>query len=730
CRPGSPRCATPSTRSARSRHARGTSRRLGVVRRTRRAGGDLDPSAPHTRWAHRRGRLRSRPCHRRTRRRGTRPRRRGDRPGATAAACPRHRAVRRDGAALRRTRQRRHHDDVQYRRGAGVSRRRSPGTAARTVGGPARAGAGPARPVRQLVAARRSRHRARQRPLAVGDGYRTRAHPPGFRRPRPGRDVGAPGPRYAADGAAQTRRSVGRARQADLRRLDRPPRGGTWMAPAHGRRPRLPPHHPVHPGAAERSPRGAVPRRPAAAAAGRPRGRARGTAAPPGHNGPGAGPVRVRRRPMGHRGAARARRPRPRAGRGPRRRARLHRAGRARARAARRRRDHHRRPRPSRPAATAAPAARRQPGPEAIGTGIAIGTGFGIGFGIGIAAHQEEDAMSTETSPQTPARTPSATANGNVAPEDIRVRAAAALERARTRTAALTDIDDDELTRQHSRLMSPLVWDLAHVGSQEEIWLVRDVGGREPLRPDIDELYDAFRHARADRPALPLLGPAEARAYVDQVRRKALDTLESAPMEGRRLTESAFAFGMIAQHEQQHDETMLATHQLRRGEPLLHAPAPPVRRAGPAPEEVVVPAGRFVMGTSAEPWALDNERPAHEVFVDGFAIDTFPVTCDRYAAFVDAGGYRDPRWWSTEGWDYITAHGITAPRFWRFDGGRWWRRRFGVYEPVPDDEPVLHVSFHEAEAYAAWAGRRLPTEAEWEKAARHDPATGRSRRYP
>ncbi|KMS86783.1 ergothioneine biosynthesis protein EgtB [Prauserella rugosa] len=338
--------------------------------------------------------------------------------------------------------------------------------------------------------------------------------------------------------------------------------------------------------------------------------------------------------------------------------------------------------------------------------------------------------MSTETSPQTPARTPSATANGNVAPEDIRVRAAAALERARTRTAALTDIDDDELTRQHSRLMSPLVWDLAHVGSQEEIWLVRDVGGREPLRPDIDELYDAFRHARADRPALPLLGPAEARAYVDQVRRKALDTLESAPMEGRRLTESAFAFGMIAQHEQQHDETMLATHQLRRGEPLLHAPAPPVRRAGPAPEEVVVPAGRFVMGTSAEPWALDNERPAHEVFVDGFAIDTFPVTCDRYAAFVDAGGYRDPRWWSTEGWDYITAHGITAPRFWRFDGGRWWRRRFGVYEPVPDDEPVLHVSFHEAEAYAAWAGRRLPTEAEWEKAARHDPATGRSRRYP
>ncbi|MFD2416982.1 ergothioneine biosynthesis protein EgtB [Amycolatopsis pigmentata] len=315
--------------------------------------------------------------------------------------------------------------------------------------------------------------------------------------------------------------------------------------------------------------------------------------------------------------------------------------------------------------------------------------------------------------------------------ERLREHAARALTRARSRSTVLTEaVDDAELVRQHSKLMSPLVWDLAHIGSQEELWLVRDVGGLDPLRPDIDDLYDAFQHKRADRPSLPLLGPAEARAYVGQVRAKAFDVLEKVPMEGRRLTEAGFAFGMITQHEQQHDETMLATHQLREGEPALHAPPAPGSRTGPLPEEVLVPAGRFTMGTSVEPWALDNERPAHEVDVDAFLIDTTPVTNGAYVDFLESGGYTERRWWSEEGWRYRTENDITAPRFWWRETDGWWRRRFGVAEPVPPGQFVVHVSFYEAEAYAAWAGKRLPTEREWEKAARFDPATGQSRRYP
>src|SRR5690349_22193022 len=120
--------------------------------------------------------------------------------------------------------------------------------------------------------------------------------------------------------------------------------------------------------------------------------------------------------------------------------------------------------------------------------------------------------------------------------QDLRLAVAAELERTRRRSAVLTDaVDDADLVRQHSPLMSPLVWDLAHVGNQEELWLVRDVGGREPVREDIDHLYDAFKQPRRDRPRLPLLAPAEARTYLHTVRDKVFDLLDRVPLEGRPL---------------------------------------------------------------------------------------------------------------------------------------------------------------------------------------------------
>jgi iron(II)-dependent oxidoreductase len=314
-----------------------------------------------------------------------------------------------------------------------------------------------------------------------------------------------------------------------------------------------------------------------------------------------------------------------------------------------------------------------------------------------------------------------------------RERIFAALDAARRRSIGLTEcVDEPDLTAQHSPLMSPLVWDLAHIGNQEELWLLRAVGGGDPIHPEIDDLYDAFQHPRADRPRLPLLGPQEARQYVAMVRERAVDLIERAPLTGSQLTEGGFVFGMVAQHEQQHDETMLATHQLRSGPPVLSAPAPPPAPADAAalPREVLVPAGAFTMGTSTEPWALDNERPAHQVEVGAFWIDTVPVSNARYQEFIADGGYDCPEFWTPTGWAYRQKAGLAAPLFWSRDGGSWLRRRFGRVEEAPPSEPVQHVCWYEAAAYAKWAGRRLPTEAEWEKAARHDPASGRSRRYP
>lgn len=322
------------------------------------------------------------------------------------------------------------------------------------------------------------------------------------------------------------------------------------------------------------------------------------------------------------------------------------------------------------------------------------------------------------------------------APGGVRERIAAELGQVRERSLGLTveSLDESELVAQHSPLMSPLVWDLAHVGNYEEQWLVRVAAGQEALRPDIDILYDAFENPRSSRVDLPLLTPTEAQEYNSRVRSRVLDSLERAPLDsgGADLLDGGFVYHMVIQHEHQHDETMLATHQLRHGDPaLLGVDAhPPAVQAPPGPSEIRIEAGPFTMGTTADPWAYDNERPAHTVDLPAYWIDSHAVTNAAHMAFIADGGYDDPRWWSPEGWEWRTRSGKRAPAFWIRDGGQWMRRRFGRVEPVPPDEPVQHVCYYEAEAHARWAGKRLPTEAEWEKAARYDPHTGVSHRFP
>jgi iron(II)-dependent oxidoreductase len=294
------------------------------------------------------------------------------------------------------------------------------------------------------------------------------------------------------------------------------------------------------------------------------------------------------------------------------------------------------------------------------------------------------------------------------------------LEEARERTLSLVaGLDADALHRQHTPLLSPLVWDLGHIAAFEDLWVCR-VAGLELLRPDLAGVYDATLTPRARRSQIPFLRDPEVREYMAAVRERTLSVAERDPY--------SWVWDLLLQHEQQHTETMLQA--LKLAPPGTCAPE---RRALPAPAAeppggmVLIEAGPFLMGDPGQRFAYDNERPRHEVELPAFWIDRLPVTNGEYLEFLEDGGYRRRELWSGDGWAWREAEGVERPLYWNADGTV---RDFERSVPLDPRLPVMHLAWYEADAYARWRGARLPTEAEWEKAAAWDPVAGAARRHP
>ncbi|MGQ0540022.1 MAG: ergothioneine biosynthesis protein EgtB [Gemmatimonadaceae bacterium] len=308
------------------------------------------------------------------------------------------------------------------------------------------------------------------------------------------------------------------------------------------------------------------------------------------------------------------------------------------------------------------------------------------------------------------------------------------LAEARARTLALIEgVSDADLIRQHDALMSPLLWDLGHIGHFEELWLTQNLDGQIRF-VEMPGMYNPFEHPRRTRGALAYPTRQDALELLADIRAAVLARLDAAELDGGHpLLAAGYVYAMVLQHEYQHNETMLQTLQLKLGEPYRAPRAWEV----PQPALDLVPgamvrfaSGEVTIGTMDRASAYDNERPMHVVRLAPFLIDVAPVTTGDYLAFMEDGGYRRQDLWSAAGRAWLQDAAVAAPQYWFRAGGTWHTRYMDRSGPVDRRRPVCHVSYYEAEAYARWAGKRLPNELEWEAAAAWDSLRGTSREYP
>jgi iron(II)-dependent oxidoreductase len=267
-------------------------------------------------------------------------------------------------------------------------------------------------------------------------------------------------------------------------------------------------------------------------------------------------------------------------------------------------------------------------------------------------------------------------------------------------------LSEEQLNRVYSPILSPLIWDLGHIANFEELWLVQTVGGREPLHGDLGRLYDAIENPRKTRGELPILRGEDLRDYLADVRERALEVLDEVDLDSTDdpLLRDGFVYEMLLAHEHQHNETMLQLLQLVED----YAPGdgcPQEPQATPPEAALIVPGkavinGEHEIGATSSGFAYDNERPRHTVELSPVMIDIAPVTNGEFEIFMRLTGAEPPLYWESDG-----------------EGG-WLRRVMGRTERVNWFTPVTHVDFQQAQAFAEWRKERLPTEFEWEAAAR------------